>query len=382
MRQNIQPRFRSFLSPICGLLLAAASGIAAAEPCRKIGTESELSSYTQAQGAQATVARDICYAEGTEWNEKSPAGPYDVTLDQRFDFYRPASLPSSQRLPLIIWAHPNGMTDNLPQQGDLYSKLVTPALALGFAFMSVEFRHPVASQRYGQPPDLDIPNTDIARAVQWARHRSGMLGIDGTNIFIVGQSRGTLGLMNALSKNLADDQSPFPYQTKSSRVRAVYAVQAQTSYEKDQVKQTFIHPDSWPAFEQLYANFHQPGSAISEITTDDPPIAMRYERMPTDPSQQTVVPLHLPAQNGSCSYPEGCFDFHHPNFGLKLHLAFKALSPTQPASKFDMAYNVPTEFLYVDQASNRPYACFFAKNLTLEGSANLSAYAVEACGTK
>ncbi|WP_426341935.1 hypothetical protein ACN9MZ_09645 [Pseudoduganella sp. S-14] len=380
MRQDIQPCVRLSARLFGSLLLAVTAGFAAAEPCRKISTDAELSSYTQVQGTQATIARDICYAEGTEWDEKSPAGAYDVTLDQRFDFYRPASLPAAQRLPLIIWAHPNGMTDNLPQQGDLYPKLVTPALALGFAFMSVEFRHPVASQRYGLPPNLDIPNTDIARAVQWARHRSGMLGIDGSNIFIVGQSRGTLGLMNAFSKNLADDQSPFPYQIKSSRVRAVYAVQAQTTYEREQVKQTFIHPDSWAAFEQLYANFHQPGSAINEITTDDPPVAMRYERMPTDQSLQTVVPLHLPAQNGSCAYPEGCFDFHHPNFGLKLHLAFKALSSSQPASKFDIAYNVPTEYLYVDQTTNRPYACFFAKNLTPEGRATLSSYAVEACG--
>ena len=157
-------------------------------------------------------------------------------------------------------------------------------------------------------------------------------------------------------------------------------MQAQTSYEKDQVKETFIHPDSWPAFDELYANFHQPGSAINEITTDDPPIAMRYERMPTDQSLQTVVPLHLPAQNGSCAYPEGCFDFHHPNFGLKLHLAFKALTPTQPASKFEIAYNVPTQYLYVEQATNRPYACFFARNLTPEGRTNLSPYAVDACG--
>jgi len=380
MRPHLQPHSRSFLRLFGGLLLSVTAGIAAAEPCRRISTDAELSSYTQVQGTLATVARDICYAEGTEWNEKSPAGPYDVTLDQRFDYYRPASLPASQRLPLIIWAHPNGMTENLPQQGELYPKLVTPALALGFAFMSVEFRHPVASQEYDKSPNLDIPNTDIARAVQWARHRSGMLGIDGSNIFIVGQSRGTLGLMNALSKNLADDQSPFPYQTKSSRVRAVYAVQAQSTYEKEQVKQTFIHPDSWAAFDQLYADFHQPGSAINELTTDDPAVALRYERMPTDQSLQTVVPLHLPAQNGSCAYPEGCFDFHHPNFGLKLHLAFKALSPTQPVTKFDIAYNVPTQYLYVDQATNRPYACFFAKNLTPEGRANLSAYAVDACG--
>lgn len=380
MRQNTQPRFRSFLRVFSGLLLASAASFAAAEPCRKISTDAELSSYTQTQGIQATVARDICYAEGTQWNEKSPAGAYDVTLDQRFDFYRPASLPASQRLPLIIWAHPNGATDNLPQQGELYPKLVTPALALGFAFMSIEFRHPVASQEYGKPPNLDIPNTDVARAVQWARHRSGMLGIDGSNIFIVGQSRGTLGLMSALSKNLADDQSPFPYQTRSSRVRAVYAVQAQTSYEREEVKSTFIDPQSWEAFDALYPEFHQPGSAIKELTIDDPAIAMRYERMPADQTLQTVERLNLPAQNGSCADPKGCFDFHHPNFGLKLHLMFKALTPTQPASKFDIAYNVPTQYLYVDQASNRPYACFFAKNLTPEGRANLGAYAVEACG--
>jgi len=97
MRQNLQPR--SFGRLFSGLLLAVVAGTAAAEPCRKISTDAELSSYTQAQGTQATVARDICYAEGTAWNEKSPAGAYDVTLDQRFDFYRPAALPATQSCP-------------------------------------------------------------------------------------------------------------------------------------------------------------------------------------------------------------------------------------------------------------------------------------------
>ncbi len=366
------------LQRLAGALLMFGLAGTSAAACRHISTAAELSSYTLAEGAQATVTKNICYAEGTQWKEQAPHGEYDVALYQQFDLHRPAA-PLSQKLPLIIWAHPNGLNEDLEPLDDLYRKLVEPALKLGFAFMSIEFRHPVASQMYGKDPILDIPNTDIARAVQWARHRSGALGIDGSNIFLLGQSRGTLDLMNALSKNLADEASTIPYQTRSSRVRAVYAVQAQTTYEKGQTRDTFIHPDSRGAFENRYPDFQQPGSAINEITTDDPPITLRNERAPTNPD--AVIPLNLPAQNGSCADLQGCFDIHHPNFGLKLHLAFKALyQGMPPASKFDIAYNVPTEFLFVDQATNRPYACFFVKNLTLTALANVGPEIKAACG--
>lgn len=371
------------LACLIGMSLAAAAGIAVAEPCRKVTSEAELASYTEAQGTQATLARNICYAEGTEWLERNRSNSANVKLDQRFDYYRPSALAPTQKLPLIIWAHPNGMSEDLAPEDNLYTQLVTRALDMGFAFMSVEFRHPVSSQEYSGEPKLDIPNTDIARAVQWARHRAAMLGVDPTNIFLVGQSRGTLGLLNALSRNLADADSPFPYRTKSSRVRAVYAVQAQTTYVRDQIKRDFIQPADWTAFDSRYANFLQPGSAVDEISTDDPPVAMRYEQAPTDPGLKQVVPLYLP-RSGACSHAEGCFDIHHPNFGLKLHLAFndaytrEGLQP--PASKFNIAYNVPPAYYFVDQATNKPYACFFAKNLTPEGRANLNDYAISLCG--
>lgn len=376
MPQASKLLFQSVPRLACGALLYVVAGLAAAEPCYKIATDAELASYTRALGTDTTIAEDICYAEGTEWQERSK--DRNVALDQRFDYYRPSSKAPADKLPLIIWAHPNGMSDNVSLQ--LYEQLVVPAIRMGFAFMSIEFRHPVSSQVIEPPPNLNVPNTDIARAVQWARHRSGLLGVDGSNIFLVGQSRGTLGLMNALSDNLADSDSPVPYLTKSSRVKAVYAVQAQTTYLRDQIKRVFIDDRDWTKFDEVYADFQQPGSAIHELTADDPPIAMRYSTAPTDPLLQNVVKLRLPARDGTCAYPEGCFDLHHPNFGLKLHLKFKALAGSPPASKFNIAYNVPPDDYFLDRGTNRPYTCFFAQNMTPEAQANLAPVYKQLCG--
>lgn len=387
MSLNTTSRLRQW-APILGsvLLLATANIAAAAASCNKLVNPGDFAAYLKPLNKVTQIAQDICYAEATSWMEKNTHGPGNVSLIQRFDYYRPATAALSQPLPLVIWAHPSGQTEAIPAGETRFKQLVEPAIAQGFAFMSIEFRHPVGSQlKPPATPNLDIPNTDVARAVQWARAWAGDLGVDPKNVFLIGQSRGTLGLLTALAPDQADNTSPVPYLQQSSRVNAVYAAQAQTSYEKDQIRKTFIHPDDWQKFTNQYPDFHQPGSAIFAMSTDDPPVAMRYERAPTDPALKTVIPLHLANDDGSCSdLQNGCFDEHHPNFGLKLALAFKAsyvnAGQKPPASKFDIAYNVPEQYYFVDQLTGKPYVCFFVKNLTADALANQTPSALAGCG--
>jgi hypothetical protein len=88
--------------------------------------------------------QNICYGN-VEWNEPTLG---DKLLKQTFNLYRPASA-GSNKTPLIIYAHPNGMSKALPVTGAMYKALVPPALNAGYAFASLEFRHPVVNEEPG-----------------------------------------------------------------------------------------------------------------------------------------------------------------------------------------------------------------------------------------
>ena len=346
----------------CGLCMAASPALAAG--CTPLSPAEPLAGHLVDLGNGLVSAQDLCYAAGAHWREADPhnAGQ-NVTLYQRFDYYRPRQAPLTQSVPLVIWAHPNGQTEalNLTRM----EQLVGPAARAGFAFMSIEFRHPVGSQMAATdpptPPKLDVPHTDIARAVQWARSRAQQLGIDASNIFLIGQSRGSLGVLTALMPDQQDASSGTDYLRFSSRVNAVFATQAQTTYEHAQVRDTFIVASDWPRFDDPllgYPFFHHPGSALDEVSEDDPPVMLRYERAPTD--AQRVVPLHMANADGSCTpdpkVPGGCFDVHHPNFGLALRLAFDQHPPI--ADNLVVQYEVPSTHFFDG------YICFFARHLT------------------
>lgn len=361
----------------CTLALAAAAPAMATTVvnpgCITLTAPGDFATLLAPLDSATQHAQKVCYAEGSSWQERKFGTMRDTTLYQRFDYFRPAGAPLTQTLPLIIWAHPNGQNERLPLGSNGFNQLVAPAIAQGFALMSIEFRHPVGSQVADKSQiNLDVPNTDVARAIQWARAWAGDLGIDPNNVFIVGQSRGTLGLLTALAPDQADPNSTVPYLKQSSRVNAVYAVQAQTTYEHDEVRDTFIVDADHAKFDLSYPFFHHPGSAIRQMSIDDPAIALRYDREPTDPQRRKVIPLYMAEKDGSCLYPApGCFDEHHPNFGVALARAFVSAyvnaGLTPPPDKFDIAYNVPDASFYVDPATQQPYSCFFVRHLTPAG---------------
>ncbi len=348
----------------CGLGIATSA--VAATGCIPLAPGANFSAYLTDMGNGLVQAQDICYANGTSWWEDNTHGPGNVKLFQRFDYYRPAQVPLTQPVPLVIWAHPSGQTEKL--NSTRMSSLVAPAARAGFAFMSIEFRHPVGSQLAPtNPPTLpnyDIPNTDVARAVQWARSRAQQLGLDASNVFLIGQSRGTLGILTALMPDQADIGSGTDYLRYSSRVNAAVGVQAQSSYNHDEVRNTFIVSSDWPRFDDPltgYPMYTHAGSAISQVSDDDPPIQLRYDRVPTDPNR--VVPLHMANADGTCpndpNVPGGCFDEHHPNFGLALGQAYAAHPAL--AGKFSVQYGLDP-LHYFDN-----YICFFISHLSAGG---------------
>jgi hypothetical protein len=170
--------------------------------------------------AGASVYPAICVSQEPKtvtWSEARPnwkiGESRDIDLIRRVFFYKPEH---SNRLilPLIIWSHPNGSTEVIDDPvSTTATRVAQPAIDHGFAFMSLQFRHPTASQTWYLAPKAPMtqsengksppkgamhPSTDIAATVQWARLNADKLGIDPTNIFLVGQSRGSLSVLTAL----------------------------------------------------------------------------------------------------------------------------------------------------------------------------------------
>jgi hypothetical protein len=256
----------------------------------KIGLErfglALLSSATLGLNAQActpaamtslpyqTVYKDLCYGSST-WTESLGGG--HPTLEQNFDYYPVEA--STKPVPLVIWGHPNGQTKDIDPNGTLYAALVQAARDQGFAFASIEFRHPVVNEDI-----VPAPHLDVARALQFIRANSVAMNIDPANVFLVGQSRGTLGLWTALQKDMARPKSRDPVARQSSRVNAVFGYQAQTTYDGREFANLFINAadralvkTNWKLQHPQYALF---GSAIRSVNAGvdaDPPVILRYE---------------------------------------------------------------------------------------------------------
>jgi len=262
-----------------------------------------------APGAQGP---NLCYGKET-WQEPTLQGAW---VKQDFDFYR---APSSEPAPLIIWAHPNGMSKALPATSPMYQALVVPALRAGYSFASIEFRHPVVNENLpNSATDPGVPHEDLARALQFIRANADALGIDKRNVFFVGQSRGTLAVWTALQDDMARPKSNDPVARESTRVNAVYGVQAQTTYDGTEFAKLFIVPGENDRkafiadFQAEHPKYAQFGSAIRSVTAGadpDPPVRLIYDA-PVIPQQITYAQLQqLDA-------------IHYPDFGPALCQAY------------------------------------------------------------
>jgi hypothetical protein len=378
---------------------------------------------------------DYCYGNSNlTWIEA--LNGVDTNYIRRFDYWR-GPFTDGLTLPLIIWSHPNGSTESIERGSDFEERLVQRALGRGFAFMSVQFRHPTSSQgRYPvpppgkSPPAADAkPATDTATAVQFARQNARQLQIDPTNIFLIGQSRGSLAVLTALMKDQKKSvlgSGDEALVLKSSKPRAVFAIQAQVTYEHNQLRDTFIiqkastqvtqailangkklqFPDCvvadrfsyWCHYDKsdqkINNTINTPLSALSALTdtqinSDGAPIWLRYDRSPVV-SSNTISPIGLYVNNEgeyqtaididnnpNCYEPASatCMDVHHPNFGRKLVDTYKSIAPTIPktyifAQYGNARYGVlgKTSRDAVGKEFLNDYYCFFMKYKTADGA--------------
>lgn len=293
-------RVRAVFAPFAALLVSACASLYAADAL----------ACTPAPLPPGAQGEDLCYGPA-EWDEPTLNGR---RLQQAFDFYR---APISAPAPLVIWAHPNGSSKRIVPDGELYKALVSPALAAGFSFASIEFRHPVTNEAEADSPtNPGVPHRDIARAIQFIRANANALGIDKRNVFFVGGSRGTLTLWTALQDDMAIPDSADPVARQSTRVNAVFGVNAQTTYDGVEFADLFLVPADRPvakaAWRLEHPKYTQFGSAILSVSAGpqpDPPVMLRYDQ----PFVGRLITL---------AELDGMSEVHYPDFGLALCAAY------------------------------------------------------------
>ena len=292
---------RSWSPRVCAVLLGLSCfvGVAHAQQgCKPVALP------PGAQGA------NLCYGKET-WQEPTLKNAW---LVQAFDFYR---APSSTPTPLIIWAHPNGMSKTLAPDSRMYQALVAPALHAGYSFASIEFRHPVTNENEpNNANDPGVPHYDVARALQFIRANAEALGIDKRNVFFAGQSRGTLTIWTALQDDMARPKSNDPVARESTRVNAIYGVKAQTTYDGIEFADLFIvqqdRDDAVADFIAEHPHYAQFGSAIRSVSAGaqpDPPVRLIYDA-PVVPRLVTYAEM------------QQLDSIHYPNFGPALCQAY------------------------------------------------------------
>lgn len=258
-----------------------------------------------------TPDKDICYGSAA-WREPTLGGTWQ---QQRFDLYRVPGSSATTPAPLIVWAHPNGSSKAIPPGSTAEAVLLKPALAAGFSFASVEFRHPVANRNESDSPaNPGVPHYDLARALQFIRANAAALGIDRRNVFVVGGSRGTLSLWTVLQDDMAIPTSPDPVARQSTRANAVFAYNAQTTYDGREFADLFLVEADRASFKAnwqvLHPKYAQYGSAIQSVTSDDPPVKLRYD-------QAFIGRLVTQQELASVDY------VHYPDYGLALCAAYQ-----------------------------------------------------------
>jgi hypothetical protein len=335
------------------------------------------------------MRQDICYADKARWYDKS-AG---TTLRQRATLYSPvdpAAEPDGTRHPVVIYSHPNGADEkfkyttgslvNAYDTSRLFQSVLVQALKAGYVVVSVEFRHPIAS--FDPAADPQPGNTDLRDAVQYLRFNAAAWHIDPANMFLVGQSRGSLNMLWAIKDDDAT-QEARPWRQASSKVNAVWDYQAQTCYDRVPSETTFLKTKAYADFEtdKRFRDFpagYAAGCSMNEVAVANqlPPLVLMYDEAPrskTDVTLQTWCKLDWQPQDpeGYCWNTLGWhddkrfwntwLDEHDANFGVAL---VKAFGDAAASERIKACYGVAVMY---DDASGpwngyRGFPDFFDQN--------------------
>ncbi len=233
-------------------------------------------------------------------------GPHERN---RLDFWRAGDEGDGPR-PLVVYIHGGGWVG-----GDKKTmrRMHEPFLENGIHCAAINYRR---TDQHALP----APVHDAARAIQFLRTKADDWGIDTARIGLMGGSAGACTSMwLLLHDDLADPENVDPVLRESTRVAAAAVWGGQTAIDPKVIEEwvgpkILDHRMIWravgePDMASALRNYDRHGehyrefSPINHVTSDDPPLFMRYGSDMTLPSKS--------AGHG----------IHHPRLGVMLQLA-------------------------------------------------------------
>ena len=148
---------------------------------------------------------------------------------------------------------------------------------------------------------------------------------------------------------MADPYASDPVLRQSTRVNAVYAYNAQTTYDGLEYADLFIVPSDREihkaAWRLQYPKYAQFGSAVRSVSADDPPVKLFYD--------QTFIGRQVTLQE-----LEGMDEVHYSGYGVELCAAYRQVGAAEKCE-------VKHDPLYADTTLvfGQNYVDFFKKHL-------------------
>jgi acetyl esterase len=219
------------------------------------------------------------------------------------DFYQ---AKSDRSTPVALYIHGGGFRGG--SKKSVNQRMLRELLAAGISVVAIEYRF-VADK------PLPAAHHDSLRALQFIRSKSAEWNIDKKRIGAFGGSAGAqICMWLAFHNEMANAENSDPLKRESSRLTCVVTNGGQTTMEFDWWKQWVPgydkpHRERTEVFgdvtDEELGKIVEDISALSLITSDDPPIFMTYGMKPDDP-----IPTDPARVQG--------WKVHHVIFGIKL----------------------------------------------------------------
>lgn len=237
------------------------------------------------------------------------------TFYQVVDIDVPSGTPPAAGWPVVVYFHANGADRVVGSGGTVGTNVKLPALAAGYAFASVEFRHPVTNVNQG------APHTDVGLALQYLRSLHQALSLDRSKVFGVARSRGNLALWQTVQADMSNDSAPTYMGRQSSRLQGLWCINPQIAYSVQRFCDLYIQPADH--------------AAVLAANPDDSRWKNAIDDIPTVTSLPPIVSIHEAAYFGALvskatldawdAQPNNS-PLHYPDAGLKLKAAYEARS--------------------------------------------------------
>jgi hypothetical protein len=276
----------------------------------------------------ATTWEEVLWGSAS-WEEPTRG---DAVTFQVLDIAIPSSAAPVNGYPVLIFFHANGNDHIVAGGGDIDTLIKQPALTAGYAFASVEFRHPVTNESEG------CPHTDCGLAIQYIRALHDALDLDRDNFFAYCRSRGNLAFWQAVQPDMANSNASTYAGRQSSLLKGLFTLNSQVAYSVQGFCDLYIDPADHATI--LATNPDNPlwFDAIDAIPTATtlPQVVMQHESAYLG---ETISAAELTTWDGIA----GNSIVHFPDAGRLTAAAYAARGVPERCCAYDAETNATEE---------------------------------------